>query len=117
MLKKHFIWLISPLLLSTSLAFAETPPPEVPPPHSSPAYMMIDPKVRAQDYKEAFEVLRKEKTTGKVFFQLLNGSTIANIIDMTLMGNSTLILFRFNSNQGIRFQIVKVEEIAFISYT
>ncbi|MGE0671386.1 MAG: hypothetical protein AB7O89_10695, partial [Parachlamydiales bacterium] len=78
--------------------------------------LVIDPKMRAQDFKEAFETLRKEKTTGKVFFQLMNGSTISNIIDMTLMGNSTLILFRFNSTQGIRFQLVKVEEVASISY-
>lgn len=93
----------------------------VPPPQTGSsfdsAYMMIDPKMRAEDYREAFEALRKEKTTGKVFFQLNNGSIISNIIDMTLMPNSTLILFRFNSTQGIRFQLVKVEEIASISYS
>ncbi len=91
-----------------------TPPPAVS--NSSLSYMVIDLKMRAQDFKEAFETLRKEKTAGKVFFQLMNGSTISNIIDMTLMANSTLILFRFNSTQGIRFQLVKVEEIASISY-
>ncbi len=85
-------------------------------PNIALAYTVIDPKMRAQDFKEAFESLRKEKTAGKVFFQLTNGSTISNIIDMTLMANYTLIMFRFNSTQGIRFQLVKVEEIASISY-
>jgi len=95
----------------------DTAPPAPPvPPGSSATYMIIDPKMRAQDYEQAFEMLRKEKTTAKVFFQLQNGSTISNIIDMTLMANATLILFRFNSTQGIRFQLVKVEEIAAISY-
>ncbi len=94
---------------------ADTPPPPMQQETAS-SYMVIDPKMRAQDYKEAFEALRKEKTTSKVFFQLQNGSTISNVIDMTLMGNSTLILFRFNSTQGVRFQLVKLEEIASISY-
>lgn len=97
-----------------------TPSAEVKPSPAAPSVpstsLIIDPKMRAQDFKEAFETLRKEKTTGKVFFQLTNGSTISNIIDMNLMANSTLILFRFNSTQGIRFQLVKVEEIDSISY-
>lgn len=78
--------------------------------------MMINPAFRALDLQQAFEMLRKEKTTGKVYFQLTDGSTISNIIDMTLMSNSTLILFRFNSTQGIRFQVVKVEDIVGLTY-
>lgn len=92
-----------------------TPPPQAQA-APTPSYMMITPAARAADLQQAFETLRKEKSTGKVFFQLADGSTIANVIDMTLMPNSTLILFRFNSNQGIRFQVVKVEEIHNISY-
>ena len=95
-------------------------PSIIPPPpstaSSSPSYTLIDPKMRAQDFKEAFEALRKEKTSAKVFFQLTNGSSVSNIIDMTLMTNATLILFRFNSTQGVQSQLVKVEEIASISY-
>lgn len=106
--------------VQTASPALDTAPPASPAPPvplgSSATYMVIDPKMRAQDYEQAFETLRKEKTTAKVFFQLQNGSTISNIIDMTLMANATLILFRFNSTQGIRFQLVKVEEIAAISY-
>ncbi|MBS0650418.1 MAG: hypothetical protein JSR93_04585 [Verrucomicrobia bacterium] len=111
-----------PLLFGSVHAAVQTitPAAEVKPSPAAPSVsstsLIIDPKMRAQDFKEAFETLRKEKTTGKVFFQLTNGSTISNIIDMNLMANSTLILFRFNSTQGIRFQLVKVEEIDSISY-
>lgn len=79
-------------------------------------YMMISPSARALDYQTAFEQLRKEKTAGKVYFQLVDGSSIANIIDMNIMPNSTLIVFRFNSSQGVRFQVVKVEDILNIYY-
>jgi hypothetical protein len=79
-------------------------------------YMMISPSARALDFQQAFEQMRKEKSTGKVYFELVDGTIISNIIDMNMMANSTLILFRFNSNQGIRFQVVKVEEILNIRY-
>jgi hypothetical protein len=80
-------------------------------------YMMISPSARALDYQTAFDMLRKEKTTAKVFFQLSDGSTVSNIIDMTLLSNSTLFLFRCNSQQGIRYQVVKVEDILNINYS
>lgn len=79
-------------------------------------YMKVDLKERANDYKEAFETLKKEKGVGKVYFQIVNGATITNIIDMTLTGNGHLILFKFNSPQGIKFQVVPVEQIATLSY-
>jgi hypothetical protein len=78
---------------------------------SSKHLMIIDPKLRAMDYQQAFELLRKEKTSGKVAFELANGKAISNIIDLTLMGNGTMILFRYNTPQGIQFQIVNLEDI------
>ncbi len=113
------------LCLASCLLHAETLPvsqPEkkesAPQPHlqAPSSYMQIEPHARALDYQQAFEQLRKEKTSGKVYFQLTNGNTISNIIDMTLMPNSTLILFRFNSTQGIKFQTVKIEEISSLNY-
>lgn len=80
------------------------------------SYMHISPAQRAQDFQQAFEQLRKEKTAGKVYFQLADGTTISNVIDMNLMSNSTLVMFRFNSSQGVRFQVVKVEDILNIYY-
>lgn len=86
------------------------------PPLPNQSYMMIDLKQRANDYKEAFEVLKKEKGTGKVYFQLLEGTKISNIIDMTLMSSGHLIVFKFNTQQGIKQQVVPVEQIAELSY-
>lgn len=93
-----------------------TPVPPPPPGTHLTCYMMISPTSRAADFQQAFEQLKKEKSAGKVYFQFADGSTITNVIDMNAMANSTLILFRYNSSQGIRFQAVKVEDIVNIYY-
>ncbi|MBY0529789.1 MAG: hypothetical protein K2P51_06320 [Rhabdochlamydiaceae bacterium] len=105
-----------PITISHPEKGADKPAPSHPQKETFSSYMLIDPQARASDYLTAFEQLRKEKSTGKVYFQLVNGSMISNIIDMNLMPNSTMILFRFNTNQGIKLQTVKVEEIASLSY-
>jgi len=94
----------------------ETTPPQQLMNFSMPSYMLVTPASRALDFQQAFEMLRKEKTTGKVYFQLADGSMLSNIIDMTILSNSTLILFHFNSPEGIRSQVVKVEDLQSISY-
>ncbi len=78
--------------------------------------MAIDPKQRAYDYKEAFELLRKEKAPSKVCIKLIDGSAISNIIDMNMMGNSTVFLLKYNSPQGIKIQAVELELIQGVGY-
>jgi hypothetical protein len=78
--------------------------------------MAIDPKARALDFKQAFDLLRKEKTANKVVFLLVDGSTISNIIDIKIMGNGSLLLFRHETPQGIRFQTVAIEEISALKH-
>ena len=73
--------------------------------------MLIDPKSRALDYQQAFELLRKEKTANKVIFLLTDGSSISNIIDMKIMNNGSILLFRFETPQGIKYQAVEIEGI------
>ncbi len=80
------------------------------------SYMLIPPAARAQDLLQAFEALKKEKTAAKLYFQLADGSILSGVIEMTPMSNSTLILFRLNTPQGIHLQIVKVEDILSINY-
>jgi hypothetical protein len=93
------------------------PPPPLLKATASSSYMAIPMKERAADLVQAFEILKKEKTPGKIYFQLADNSSISNIIDMTLLPNSSLILFHYNtSNQGIRIQVVKVEDITGLSY-
>lgn len=83
---------------------------------SIPSYMTISPASRALDFQQAFDKLSKEKSNGKIFFQLADGSMIGNVIEMIVMPNSTLIIFRFNSSQGVQFQVVKVEDIVGLRY-
>ena len=114
------------LAIAASGFATQTTPTDVNPPtpplqHTSPGAatstsMMITPASRALDFQQAFEQMRAEKSTGKVYFELSDGTIISNIIDMHVMQNSTLILFRFNSNQGIRYQVVKVEDIRDLRY-
>lgn len=78
--------------------------------------MHIDPKMRAYDYKEAFELLRKEKAPSKVCVKLIDGTSISSIIEMNLMGNSTVFLLKYNSAQGIKFQAVELEMIQGVGY-
>lgn len=103
------------LLLSSSMLCAATPESPSIEVSSSP-HLAIDPKARASDYVQAFEILRKEKTSGKVFFQLKNSTLISSIIEVTPMNNSSLLLFRYNTAQGIKLQVVPIEEIQGISY-
>lgn len=77
----------------------------------SRSVMIIDPKERATDYQKAFEMLSQEKSAGKVYFEIAGGKQITNVIDMKVMPSSTLIVFRFNTPQGIKFQAVEIEDI------
>lgn len=73
--------------------------------------MMIHPETRAKDLKEAFDYLKKMSPTTKLGVKLINQEVIAEILDMTLMTGGTVIIFRTNSVQGQKFQVVKTEEI------
>ncbi len=78
--------------------------------------MIIDPKSRASDYQKAFDLLRQEKSTSKVVFELADGSTISNVIEMKLMPNDTLIVFRYSTPKGIKFQVVEIENLVSIMH-
>ncbi len=83
---------------------------------SARSTMIINPKLRAADYQKAYELLRREKSTSKVYFQLADGSRVSNVIDMKLMPNDTLVVFRYSTPQGIRFQVVEIENIVSVMH-
>lgn len=85
-------------------------------PSTSRSIMVIDPKERASDYLKAWELLKQEKSTAKVVFELSDGKKISNVIDMKLMPGNTLIVFRYSTPQGIQFQVVEVEDLAGIMH-
>ncbi len=107
-------YLAAALLLSGAMLFAEEPK-SIPMTGEASSYLMIDPKSRALDLKEAFELFRKEKTATKVVIQLANQTSISNILDFNVMQNGTIIVVRYNSVQGIKFMMVNVEDIVAIS--
>jgi hypothetical protein len=71
--------------------------------------MMIEPEHRATDYKDAFEYLRKEKAQNKVFLKLIDGTVVSNIIEMSLMPNSTVFILRYNTPKGIKLEAIELE--------
>ena len=97
-------------------AVAATSSKTTPTTSSSRSVMLIDPKARASDYLKAFEILRQEKSTSKVVFELANGTSISNVIDMKLMPDNTLVVFRFNTAQGIKFQVAAIEDLIGIKH-
>lgn len=83
---------------------------------SANSVIVIDPKARAADYMEAFKLLKQEKSTTKVFFQLADGKKISNVIDIKMMPESTLVMFRYSTPKGIQFQVVEIENIVSIMH-
>ena len=80
------------------------------------SFIMIDPKSRASDLKEAFELLKREKTGPKVILQLSDGSTISNIVDFTVATSGTLLIIKYNGMQGLKYQVINIEDISSISH-
>ncbi|MFA5249987.1 MAG: hypothetical protein WC371_01070 [Parachlamydiales bacterium] len=78
--------------------------------------LAIDAKKRAEDYLKAYELMRKEKPSSKIFFKLANGSSLQNIVDLVVLENGTLILFKTTTSQGLRYEIVPIEEIVLLSH-
>ncbi len=110
----------------------QTPAPAKPTPKKSPAtiisaadntsklegsrsVMLIDPKQRAADLLAAYNMLKKNRSLSKLYFQLTNGNKISNIMNMQISDNGTLIIFQMTSNTGMKNLVVFVEDIDSIS--
>lgn len=78
--------------------------------------VVIDPKARAADYVQAFDLLRKDKPTMKIMVRTASGA-LMNVTDLTAASGGTLLLLRILSNQGTRIQVLPVEEIMEINYS
>jgi hypothetical protein len=80
----------------------------------SPEVMIIDPATRAQDFKEAFNYLSLYKAGSPVYFELENNEKLYSVLDFSLMKGGTLVIFKINTTQGIKYRVVKTEAIASI---
>jgi len=113
------------LLAMSSLSAQETRPVEKPPsaataiatiPDTDKSVLFIEPKNRASDYVQAFELLRKDKPILKVALRTTGGSTL-NISELTASSNGTLLFVKVAGNSGSKYLIIPIEEIMEIAYS
>ena len=83
---------------------------------SQRSIIVIQPQDRAEDYIKAFETLKKDKPSTKIYFQLLSKKTISNILDITMLDKGTLLLFKTATTQGSKITIVPIEDIEEIGH-
>lgn len=77
--------------------------------------MSIDPKNRSRDWHQAFEYLKKDKPSMKLFIK--TGSTVlSNVTDIVISEAGTLLFVKIPYNQGSKFVILPVEEVQEIGY-
>lgn len=78
---------------------------------SDPEILIIPPKNRAEDLKEAFEFLQKENVTNQITFTLRNGSKLTGISEVTVLKGGTMLIFKLATTTGTKYQILPVEEV------
>lgn len=110
------------ILLAISLSAQETPPlpaanPVITSMNNNKSVIVIDPKVRADDYVQAFDFLRRDKPTQKIVIRTTTGMTYFNVTDLSITKGGTLFLVKFLSTQGSKTQILPLEEIVEIAYS
>jgi hypothetical protein len=94
---------------ATDLAAAAAAKVEAP--KGGEGVMLVPSAMRAKDLQEAFNYLRQMAPSGKIGMELQDGSTLTEILDLKVMTEGTMIIFKINSVQGVKFRAVKVEEI------
>jgi hypothetical protein len=73
--------------------------------------MIIEPSVRAQDFKEAFTYLTEYKAGSPLYFELQDKEKLYNVLDLSLMKGGTIVIFKINTTQGLKYRVVKTEDI------
>ena len=78
--------------------------------------IVIEPKMRATDFAQAFDFLRKDKPSQKIVVQTENGMLV-NVTEVTPSSGGTLLFIKMLSNQGVRTSIIPIEKIMEITYS
>lgn len=116
-------------LLAATLTAQEAPPtppmPQMPATQpavastmasSNKSVIVIDPKMRAADYAQAFDFLRRDKPSLKISIRTAD-MTFSNVTELSPTKGGTLLFIKFLSNQGAKTHIIPVEDIMEISYS
>ncbi|HSX26963.1 MAG TPA: hypothetical protein VLE89_08170 [Chlamydiales bacterium] len=108
-------------LLSTALLAQEAPPTPTTTTAAamteSKSILVIEPKSRANDYIQAFDMLRKDKPTLKIAIHIGGGTMLENVTEVATVKNGTLLMIKYASSSGTKYQVVPIEEIAEMSYS
>jgi hypothetical protein len=75
------------------------------------AVVIVDPVTRAQDFKEAFTFLSTHKAGSMISFEMQSGEKLTNILDVSVMKGGSLLIFKINSTQGLKYKVAKIEDI------
>jgi hypothetical protein len=81
------------------------------------AIFPIDHKNRSSDILQAYELLRKDKPTLKITLRTSAGTVYANVTELTAASGGTLLFVKNLSQQGAKYTILPVEEVAEINYS
>lgn len=73
--------------------------------------MILNPLDRAKDIEAAYNYLKKMNSASSISILLTNGKKIDSILDMDVMPHGTMIIFKLNTIQGIKYDVAKIEEI------
>ncbi|MBP9841591.1 MAG: hypothetical protein KBC64_04110 [Simkaniaceae bacterium] len=73
--------------------------------------MLIAPNDRAGDLLEAYIYLKQCNVASSISVSMKDKSVLSNILDMQLMKNGTLIVFKISTLQGEKYRLVKTEDI------
>lgn len=76
----------------------------------------IDPKNRSADWVQAFDELHKDKPTLKIMIKTTNGIILSNISEIDASSNGSLLFVKLPSNQGVKTQVIPVEDVAEVNY-
>ncbi len=83
---------------------------------SSNEVMVINPEMRAKDFQSAFDYLKKANNAAIISVKLKSGPLISEISSMEVMPQGTLIIFQTNTPQGLKNDVINIENIESIGY-
>ncbi len=78
--------------------------------------MIITPKERATDLKEAFAFLKKQLSATQLTIRLNDKSRLTQVTDIDVMTGGTVIIVRQSTIQGTKYMMVKTENVASIEH-
>lgn len=81
------------------------------------AIFPIDHLHRTADIVQAYDLLKRDKPTLKITLRTTTGAVYANVTELTAASGGTLLFVKNLSQQGSKYTILPIEEVAEINYS